>query len=389
MSGDSQSPYQDALLDWMACAVGGEAEPATRAARGAGDGLLDRVVAAGTAGHVLDFDDTYLPGIAHLSAPTAPAALVIGADRGATIGQVLDAYAAGFEAAGALARASHPALYDGGWHPTPVCGALGAAVAVSRLLGLGPEAERSGAAMALLRAGGLRSAFGSAGKSLQVGMAAAAGSAAARLASAGAELDIEQIARGPAGFEAAFGARFESPGERSAIEENWIKAYPCCLQTHSAIEAALAAREAGAAKDGDTVEEASIEVTVHPLSLQAAPVTDPADGLEAKFSIPYLTAFALLRGAPDTASFDGVDRAVRRLAERITVSSTRDLAESEALLALDGARVARVEAALGSPQRPMTEEAMTAKRRGLAAGRLEGALDDLERPAAELLEVFA
>ena len=63
-----------ALLDWLACAYGGREQRAARAARAADDGVLETVAWLGTAGHVLDFDDTYLPGIAHLSAPTAPAA---------------------------------------------------------------------------------------------------------------------------------------------------------------------------------------------------------------------------------------------------------------------------------------------------------------------------
>lgn len=386
MSGDSKTRYRDALLDWLACAVGGLAEPAARSAREAGDGLLDRVTAAGTAGHALDFDDTYLPGIAHLSAPTAPAALVLGAERGASAGEALAAYAAGFEAAGALARAGHPTLYDGGWHPTAVCGALGAAVTASRLLELSAEAERSAAALALLRAAGLRSAFGSAGKSLQVGMAAATGTAAARLAAAGADLDLDQIAQGPAGFEEAFGASFGQPDDRSAIEENWIKAYPCCLQTHGPIEAALTARDE---VEGEVAGKASIEVTVHPVSLQAAPIAEPANGLEAKFSIPYLTAFALLHGAPDTKSFAGIDDAARELAGTIAVRADPEIAESEALLAIDGTPAARVEAALGSPQQPMSADQLAAKRRDLAGNRLEGALDDLDRPAAELLDVLS
>jgi 2-methylcitrate dehydratase PrpD len=375
--------YADALLDWMACAIGGREEPAARAARSAGDGLLDRVTAAGTAGHVLDYDDTYLPGIAHLSAPTAPAALLCAAERGASAADALAAYAAGFEAMGAMARAAHPALYDGGWHPTAVCGALGAAVTAARLLELDAEAESSAASLALLRASGLRSAFGSAGKSLQVGMAASAGVAAARLAKAGAELDREAIAGGAAGFEEVFAAAFELPGRALAIEGNWIKAYPCCLQTHSSIEAALAVRDGGRA-----AADAAIEVRVHSLSLQAAPVGQPADGLQAKFSISYLTAFTLLRGAPDVDSFESVDSEAAELGTGIEVIADDELLESEARLSLDGGQVARVEAALGSPQRPLDRKALAAKRRELAGEQLEGALADLSRPAAELLELL-
>ncbi len=134
--------HRVAFLDWLACAAGGRDARAARAARAAGDGLLENIAALGAAGHVLDFDDTYLPGIAHLSAATAPAALALGAARGATVGAVLDAYAAGFEQTAALARASHPALYERGWHPTAVCGAVGAATAAARLLGLARRCAR-------------------------------------------------------------------------------------------------------------------------------------------------------------------------------------------------------------------------------------------------------
>src|SRR5205814_1300836 len=83
-------------------AVGGREEPASRAARTLGDGLAGRVAALGAAGHVLDYDDTHEPSLAHLSAPTAPAALVLGADLGVRLSEVLEAYAAGFEAMGAV-----------------------------------------------------------------------------------------------------------------------------------------------------------------------------------------------------------------------------------------------------------------------------------------------
>src|SRR3954452_22135057 len=99
-----RAEYRAAFTDWAACAVRGASEPAARAAAAAGD----PVVALGAAGHVLDFDDTYLPGLAPLSAPVAPAALVLGAHVGASLTDVLGAYAEGFEAMGALAAAGRP-----------------------------------------------------------------------------------------------------------------------------------------------------------------------------------------------------------------------------------------------------------------------------------------
>src|SRR4051812_50169344 len=160
--------YRTALLDWLACARAGRSEPAARAARALGD----EVVLAGTAGHVLDFDDTYAPGLAHLSAPTAPAALVVGAAAGASVGDVLAAYAAGFEVMGALSAANHPALRERGWHPTAVCGAVGAAVAAARLL---VADEGDAAELALVQASGLQAAVRGDGKAPQGGPGAAGG----------------------------------------------------------------------------------------------------------------------------------------------------------------------------------------------------------------------
>src|SRR3954452_18185130 len=213
-----RAEYRAALLDWMACAIRGRSEPAARAAAAAGDGLLERVAALGAAGHVLDFDDTYLPGIAHLSAPVAPAAIVAGAHTGASVGDVLAAYARGFEAMGALAAAGHPALYDRGWHPTAVRGGVGSSVAAASLRGADGEAA---AAIAALRAGGLRAAFGSDGKAIQVGLAAATGVAAARLAQAAATVPDDRIA---AAWHDTYAGRW-STTPRDAVTQNWIKAW--------------------------------------------------------------------------------------------------------------------------------------------------------------------
>jgi 2-methylcitrate dehydratase PrpD len=368
--------YADGLLDWLACAVAGGGERAAAAARGAGDPIL----AAGAAGHVLDFDDTYLPGLAHLSAPTAPVAVVLGGRLGASVGEALAAYAAGFEAMAAVTAASHPALYTRGFHPTAVGGVVGAAVTAARLLGLKPEREHSAVAVALLAAGGLRAAFGSDGKALQVGMAATAGARGAQVAAAGAVVPLARVTHGDGGWEDAYGGRFAPPGDEPAVADNWIKAYPCCLQAHSSIEAADLARAAGVAPDG------TVEVTVHPVSLQAASLGDPADGLEAKFSIPYLTAYTLRYGPPDLTSFARVDPAARGAVRRVRVRAHADLLESEARLEVDGEEVARVEAALGSPRRPLAPAQLARKVRGLAGDRLDGALADPARPARDLAE---
>ncbi|MGH2917183.1 MAG: hypothetical protein ACRDLS_01085, partial [Solirubrobacteraceae bacterium] len=166
-----------------------------------------------------------------------------------------------------------------------------------------------------------------------------------------------------------------------AVAENWIKAYPCCLQTHGAIDAALAAGPAAQRSE-------RITVIVHPLSRKAAALDGVADGLQAKFSIPYLTAYSLLHGAPDLDSFARVDPAASALATRVRVRIDPALALAEAVLEVDGTTAARVTAPLGSPANPLDREALAGKVRALAGGALDGALDDPDRPAATLLEML-
>ena len=332
------------------------------------------MAAAGCAGHVLDYDDTYAAGLVHASAPVAPVALLLAAERGLSLAAALDAYAAGFEATAALARASHPALYERGWHPTSVCGVAGAAVAAARLLGLEPDRERTAVGISLLGAGGLQAAFGTDAKALQVGLAAATGLEAARLSAAGASVSPDAVATG---FESAYGGTGgRRRSGRPAIRDNWIKAYPCCLMTHAAIDAAQALRAGNGAPAGDIV------VAVHPTARRAAPRDDPSDGLEAKFSIPYTTAHTLLHGPPSVESFAAPDAAARSFAAaQVRVRADPALLETEARLEVGGQVVSAVRHARGSPQNPMDAEALAQKVETLAPG-LALALDDLDAPAA-------
>jgi 2-methylcitrate dehydratase PrpD len=378
LAANDHSGYRRAFLDWLGCAWAGRSEPAARTARLIGD---DRTLALAVAGHALDFDDTYGPGLSHLSAPTAPAALAVGADVGASVGRVLDAYADGFEAMAALARASHPALYEGGWHPTAVTGTVGAATVAARLLGLSGERTATARHLAVLGAGGMLAAFGTDAKSLQVGMAAAQGVRAAFLAAEGATAGP----RIEVGYEKTYRGSWAEPGPERAIDHNWIKAFPCCLQTHSSIEAAEQARATGADPGGHGT------VTVHPRSRQAAPLGDVTTGLEAKFSIPYTVAFTLLHGTPAVEDFRTVDPDARRLAAHIDVELDDRFDQAEAVLAWEGGHETirvRVEAARGSPRRPMTDAEVADKLHGLAGQRFDGVLEDLERPAADLLTLL-
>jgi 2-methylcitrate dehydratase PrpD len=376
--------YTVALTDWLACACAGADERAAKAVRASGSDLLADVAFAGTAGHVLDFDDTFSDGVAHVSAACAPAALVLAADLGLSLEAALDAYASGFEAMAAVAAASHPALYEAGWHPTAVCGPIGAAVAAARLLRLTETECDNAIAVALLRAGGTRGAFGSDGKAIQVGLAAAAGVQGAMLARSGAVVDSRAV-YGRQGFEGVIGATWprdalDSPGADRvrAIERNWIKLYPSCLGTHSPIELAASARE--------WIGREPVRVVVHPVARQAAYLDDVQDGLSAKFSIPYCVVHTLLHGPPGVRDFAKVDEGVRERSRLVGVEVDPSLPEFGAVLTVAGVEIARVPCPRGAPSRPAEAPDVAAKVADLAGKRLDGILDDPGVPAATVLD---
>lgn len=368
-----------ALLDWLACAHAGVHERAAVAVRSSGSDLLTRVAFAATAGHVHDFDDTFSEGVAHVSAACAPAALVLGAELGLSLGDSLSAYAEAFEATAGLAAAAHPALYEAGWHPTAVCGSLGAAVAAARLLGLDDAQRASAIALSMLRAGGMRGAFGSDGKAIQVGQAAAAGVQAALLARGGAVVH-ERALLGAVGFEGVFGVPVPVHGDvqTRAIERNWIKLHPSCLGTHSPIEAAAIVRD-------QSIERDALTVVVHPTARRAAHLDTPSDGLEAKFSIPYCVAHTLLAGPPKLQDFAAIDPRVRESSRLVQVDIDPALPEFGAVLIAGGRELARVPAPKGSPENPASVEAIAGKLSELAGDHLDGLLDDLGAPAANAL----
>ncbi len=383
---DLNGAYLTAFTDWLACACAGTSERAATAVRASGNDLLANVAFAATAGHVLDFDDTFSAGVVHVSAATAPAALVLSAHLGLPLRAALDAYAEGYEAMAALAAASHPALYEAGWHPTSVCGPVGAAVTASRLLDMTAEQRENAIAIGLLRAGGTRGAFGSDGKPIQVGLACAAGVQAALLARAGATVDPRAI-HGPVGFERVLGAGWPEAVATNtredcarAIDGNWIKMHPSCLGTHSPIEAAAQAREAGVRLDQD-----ELTIIVHPRARQAAHLDAVSDAMSAKFSIPYCVAHTVIHGPPRLQDFQSLDTASSEGSRLVNVSIDKSLPEFGAVLTVAGRELARIGCPRGAPDRPVAAAELAAKVSDLAGDRLRGVLDDLRAPGANVL----
>ncbi|MDH5256295.1 MAG: MmgE/PrpD family protein, partial [Gammaproteobacteria bacterium] len=96
-----------------------------------------------------------------------------------------------------------------------------------------------------------------------------------------------------------------------------LKQYPCCASTHSPIDATLILRE----KHKLTPEKvAKIESITHSRNLDHTNRPDPRSTLDAKFSVQYCVARALLSGGVTAGDFEGdayMEPAVRQLLSRV------------------------------------------------------------------------
>jgi 2-methylcitrate dehydratase PrpD len=164
--------------------------------------------------------------------------------------------------------------------------------------------------------------------------------------------------------ECAWHEATDELGERFEISFNTYKPFACGIVIHPCIDACVHLREQGVLPD--QVER--IELRVHPLVLELTGKTEPADGLQGKFSVYHGCAAGLLFGRAGEAEFaDAIvtrdDVVTLRRKVVATVDEAIDEASADVTAVLrDGRRVhVFVEHAIGSLQRPLSDAALDAK----------------------------
>jgi 2-methylcitrate dehydratase PrpD len=293
------------------------------------------------ASHALEFDDSYRAGLYHPGAPILSAAFS-GACRAEIPGvELLTALVAGYEVSLRLASAVNPGHYKL-WHTTGTVGAFGAAAAAARTLDLNPRQTAGAFGLAGTQAAGLWEVLPDApqAKNLHPAKAAHAGLLAAMLSHQGIE-GPTTIFEGRRGF---FSAMVPEPVEvrtcTAGLGEEWLtptttfKNYPVCGHTMTSIEACLKLHGQFA-----TAEVEEIEVRAHPISLQVAGRSFPADEYQAKFSIPYCVAVALLKGRVGQEEFS---RELRESGEVNNLLKRIKLVPDDGLGKVTGQRPARI-----------------------------------------------
>ncbi|TMA67956.1 MAG: MmgE/PrpD family protein [Deltaproteobacteria bacterium] len=285
----------------------------------------------GVQGHVLDYDDAQLATLpsrpmgqqTHPTTPVLAAALALAESRRATGAALLNSYIVGLEVACRLGDAVDPSHYLDGFHPTGTLGAFGATAACAQLLRLSPLSIRHALGIAGTLASGLRANRGTMAKGLNAGRAAENGVIATTLAADGFTAS-ENIFDDPMGFfSAACRGRVNTDllrfGERFFIAKPGIaiKLYPCAGVLHPVLDLTLDLRVR------HRIEPNNIDRIRVGLDTNAAlPLVyeNPKDNLQAKFSLNFAVAVAIVDGKAGLKQFTAErvhDPKIKRLMKRV------------------------------------------------------------------------
>jgi 2-methylcitrate dehydratase PrpD len=387
------------FLNWLGCAIGGSRHetveralaalapfsgPPEATVLGRGDRLdiMQAALMNGITSHTFDFDDTHLKTVIHPSGPVASAILAL-AERGPVSGAAfLHAFMLGVEVECRIGNSVYPEHYNIGWHITGTAGVFGAAAAVGRLLGLNEQQMVWALGIAATQSAGLREMFGTMCKPFHPGNAARNGLLAALLAErnfTSSNFGIEA----KRGFAHVLSTSFKPEEITRGLGESWeialntYKPFACGIVIHPIIDACIQLRNEHGLKAED-IE--SIEAKVHPLVLELTGKKTPQVGLEGKFSVYHSAAVAVIYGAAGEAEYsDAVvrDPQVTALRDRTNAVVDKAMHEDQTHVTMrlrNGKTVEkRVEHAIGSLDRPMSDADLETKFRALTKGILSHA----------------
>lgn len=386
-----------AVIDWLAALLpGGIIAPATllenafaedigrgRARLVSGKRATMRTAALinGTASHSVEFDDIYRDAGFHPGSPIISAALAAAQTAGADGAAFARAVIIGYEIASRIGERVMPSHYRY-WHSTGTLGSLGAAAAVASLLKCDEVQFGHALATAGTFAAGLQQAFRSEAmsKPFHSGHAAETGVLAALAAKQGITGALDLL-EGAAGFGAAMstGAKWDGIaddlGERYCINRITFKNHGCCGHNFAPIDGVLHMHAEYGFEPGDIK---SIKVATYKLGVDVVDNANPSGEYQARFSLQYVVAHALVHGSVRLAAFTPErmnDPGVRTLLGRIAVT------DDPALSALyPSQRAARIDIELfsgakfthlqptrkGDPEMPLTDRELEDKFHELA-----------------------
>jgi 2-methylcitrate dehydratase PrpD len=281
----------------------------------------------GTATHGFELDDLLDEAIVHPGAIVVPAALAAAEAINAPGSRLLLGIIAGYEAINRVGLAIGVEPARRGHHQTALAGPLGAVMAAGVVMNLNREQLTAAVGLACSTSSGTKSfAAGTGGgmmKRMHAGRAAEAGVRMAQLAARG-------FTAPPTALDGHFGllevlsgksARPEQLaldlGKRWAVEQVYVKVYPCCAWIQATVQQLVAMRGAQPVK---AEEVKKLRIGVCSYAARNNGNVAPPDTMGAQYSLPYCAALAVTADPRDPAMYFGDqldDPSRRELARRI------------------------------------------------------------------------
>ena len=340
--------------------------------------------ANGAMAHALDFEDAYDGAPVHPNAATVPAALAIAESLpGVTGKELILAIATGCDLVCRLGLSLTENLDDNGWYPPPILGAFGATAAAAKLLKLDPGQILDAFSLTLCQAtcsAELKYSPHSTIRAVRDAFATQVATQAALLAQKGVK-GFDRPFEGKAGFFVLYAHGNYDPtilldelGRRFAGEHISFKPWPTCRGTHALIEGALDIASTHALQASNV---AQVRMTGSPTQRMLDQPSDqkrrPSTAIDAKFSLPFTVATALLHRTVNLCHFFPSalkDAAVLELAQRMSFEVDPKFgmtAGSVEIRTHDGSvQSRRIDQPYGHPSNPMSDEDLIRKFRDCA-----------------------
>jgi 2-methylcitrate dehydratase PrpD len=376
-----------AVIDWYAALLPGSlVAPATvleqacaedldhgnaRLASGRRATLRAAALINGAASHSVEFDAGYHPG-----SPVISAALAAAQTTGASGEKFLRAVIVGYETSTRIGEAIMPSHYRF-WHTTGTVGSFGAAAAVATVLGCNREQFAHALGTAGSFASGLQQAFRSQcmTKPLHGGHAADVGAMAAMGAAKGLTGALDML-EGEVGFGAAMSVdpdwtkAVKGLGVDYHITRVTFKNHGCCGHTFAPIDGVLHLQKT----HGFTWRDVKrVKIATYKAGTDITDNPHPEGEYQAKFSLQYVTAHALVHGSVRLVAFAPerlLDPDVRAVLAKVEVVADPVLSKG-----YPGQRAAHVEVELndgrllkhfqptrkGDPEMPLTDDEVNDK----------------------------
>ena len=386
-----------AVIDWYACLLPGSiVTPATlleqafaedldrgnaRLASGRRATLRTAALINGAASHAVEFDDIYRDAGYHPGSPTIAAALAAAQARRVSGLAFLRGVIVGYEVSTRIGESVMPSHYNY-WHTTGTIGSFGAAAAVATILGCNRTQFAHALATVGTFASGLQQAFRSQAmsKPLHGGHAADVGAMAAMAAARGVTGALD-IIEGPVGFGAAMSEQpdwnkaLRGLGSDYHITQMTFKNHGCCGHNFAPLDGTLHLQKTHGFSWRDVKR---VRIASYKAGTDIVNNATPEGEYQAKFSLQYVTAHALVHGSVRLNAFTPErlsDPDVRALLAKVEVSADPELSKG-----YPNQRAAHIEIELdngrkftyfqpyrkGDPELPLTDDELNDKFRELA-----------------------